>query len=368
MQPTRSWLTILALLALLLLPALPEAGIGGAVGAAAAAEADQIQPPVAARRPVRLSAHGIERIDDYAWLRDPNWRDVIQDPSRLAPEIAAHIAAENAYAEAALAPLSELRAKLIEEMKGRIEPNDSGVRNATAPTPIGGSSRPAPSIRRSCGRGPTAAPKCWSTAPVLAAGKSYFSFGSYRHSPTIAFTPTRWMRPARSYSLHIRDIGARRDLRDVIPEVADFTWARDSTTLFYVRLDAEHRARFVYRHRLGTNPARDQLVYEEKDLGFEASVNLTRSGRFVVITTGSSDTSETRLIDAARPESKPILIAKREPNLRYYVDDWGDRLVIRTNADGAEDFKIVTAPRRRPAAGTGAIWFLTSKAVSSLDS
>src|SRR5262249_51801601 len=84
-------------------------------------------PPVAARKPERLTAHGIERIDDYAWLRDPNWRAVMENPSVLAPEIRAYIEAENAYADAILAPLADLRAKLVSEMKGRIDPADSGV-------------------------------------------------------------------------------------------------------------------------------------------------------------------------------------------------------------------------------------------------
>src|SRR5215472_12021152 len=92
----------------------------------AAAEATSA-PPLAARKPVRLTAHGVERVDDYAWLRDPNWREVMQDPSRLAPEIRAHLEAENEYADAVLAPLASLRLELVEEMKGRIEPDESGV-------------------------------------------------------------------------------------------------------------------------------------------------------------------------------------------------------------------------------------------------
>src|SRR5262249_56579400 len=84
-------------------------------------------PPSAARRPVRLSAHGIERVDSYAWLRASNWKQVLTDPSALAPEIRGYIDTENRYAEAVLAPLSGLRTKLVEEMKGRIEEEDSGV-------------------------------------------------------------------------------------------------------------------------------------------------------------------------------------------------------------------------------------------------
>jgi oligopeptidase B len=104
----------------------------------------------------------------------------------------------------------------------------------------------------------------------------------------------------------------------------------------------------VYRHRVGSDPSSDQLVYEEKDFGFAVSVDTTRSGRFVVISTEDLDTSEGWLIDAERPESAPRLVVAREPGLRYYLDDWGDRLVIRTNADGAEDFKLVTVSASAP--------------------
>ena len=318
----------------------------------AAAEVTALRPapPLAARKPVRLSAHGIERIDDYAWLRDPNWREVMQDPSRLAPDIRAHIEAENNYADAVLAPLAGLRAKLVEEMKGRIEQDDSGVPLADGPHAywrkfVPGAEHPR-IVRAPRDGGPE---QLLLDGPALAAGKSYFSFGDYHHSPDhrlYAYTVDET--GSESHDLRIRDIGSGRDLPEVIAEVSTFTWAQDSRTLFYVRLDDDHRARFVYRHRVGTDPANDQLVYEEKDFGFEVSVDLTRTGRFVVISTGSLDTSEEWLIDAARPQSAPVPVVARQPGLRYYLDDWGDRLVIRTNADGAEDFKVVTAPASAP--------------------
>ena len=186
--------------------------------------------------------------------------------------------------------------------------------------------------------------------PALAAGKSNFSFGAAHHSPDhrlYAYLVDET--GAESYDLRIRDIASGRDLPVIIPSVASFAWARDSRTLFYVQLDDEYRERFVYRHRIGGDPANDQLVYEEKDPGFAASVHATLSGRFVVISTGNLATSEEWLIDAAHPERKPALVVRRRPGLRYAVADWGDRLVILTNADGADDFKIVTAPSSAPA-------------------
>jgi oligopeptidase B len=308
------------------------------------------RPPEAARKPVRLTVHGIERVDDYAWLRDPNWREVMQDPSRLAPEIRAYLDAENSYSEAALAPLSGLRRKLIEEMKGRIDPEESGVPSPDGPYMYWSKFLPGAEyprmVRAPTGGGPE---ELLLDGQVLAAGKPYFSFGQAHHSPDhrrYAYTVDE--SGAESHDLRIRDIESGRDLPEIISAVASFAWAHDSRTLFYARFDDEHRERFIYRHYIGTDPSKDQLVYEETDLGFAVSVRATLSGRFVVISTGNLTTTEEWLIDAARPQRIPVLVVPRRPDLRYMVDDWGERLVILTNADRADDFKIVTAPPSAP--------------------
>jgi oligopeptidase B len=307
-------------------------------------------PPLAARRPVRLSAHGIERVDPYAWLRAPNWKQVLRDPSALAPEIRGYIEAENRYAEAVLAPLSGLRIKLVKEMKGRIEEEDSGV-----PAPSGGyaywtkflpGAEHEQIVRSRRSGGPA---ELLIDGPSLAEGKSYFSLGDHRHSPDhrlYAYLTDE--SGSENHRLRIRDIGAGRDLPEAMTDVSSFAWSQDSSTLFYVKLDENHRPLLVFRHQLGTDPAHDELIYKEDDLGFEVAVASTRSGRFVVISSTNDDTSEQWLIESARPESSPRLVAARYPNVRYAIDDWGDRLVIRTNADGAEDYKIVTAPASAP--------------------
>src|SRR5215475_3174235 len=307
-------------------------------------------PPSAARRPVRLSAHGIERVDPYAWLRASNWKQVLWDPSALAPEIRGYIEAENRYAEAVLAPLSGLRIRLVEEMKGRIEEEDSGV-----PAPSGGyaywtkflpGAEHQQIVRSRRSGGPA---ELLIDGPRLAEGKPYFSLGDHRHSPDhrlYAYLTDE--SGSENYRLRIRDIGAGRDLPEAMMDVSSFAWSQDSSTLFYVKLDENHRPLLVFRHRLGTDPAHDQLIYKEDDPGFEVAVAGTRSGRFVVISSMNDDTSEQWLIESARPESSPRLVAARSSNVRYTVDDWGDRLVIRTNADGAEDYKIVTAPASAP--------------------
>jgi oligopeptidase B len=342
------WRSVLAAF-LIVLPPAPDARADSTSPPRRATKAAKIAPPVAARKPARLSAHGIERVDDYAWLRDPNWREVLKKPAVLAREIRVHIEAENRYAKAVLAPLASLQSRLLKELKGRIEPATSEVPLPDGPYAYWKEYVPAAEHPRIVRAGAGGAKQVLVDGSAIAAGKPYFSFGTTRHSPDHRlYAYLVDLTGGESYRLRVRDIGSGRDLPLDIPEVSTFAWAADSMTLFYVRLDTEHRPRLVYRHRLGSDPATDALVYEERDLGFEVSLSLTPTERFILIATADQDTSETWLIDAARPASAPVVIAPRERGLRYEVGDWGDRLLIRTNADGAQDFKIVTAPASAP--------------------
>ena len=113
-------------------------------------------------------------------------------------------------------------------------------------------------------------------------------------------------------------------------------------------LDSHHRPVKVLRHRLGTEATEDALVYEEPNPGFFVGVGATSSRRFVVIDSHDHTTSEVRLIDAERPGEPALLVAERERDIEYHVDHHHDRLLILTNADDAEDFKIVEAPLAHP--------------------
>lgn len=311
--------------------------------------AAQIVAPVAVRKPIRATVHGIERLDDYAWLRDPNWREVLQDPSRLSPEIRNYIDAENNHSNAILGPLANLRAKLVKEMKGRMEQYDSEVPLFDGPYAYWSRSLPGAEhaqLMRSARDG--SAEQVLLDGTVLSEGKAYFAFGFYMQSPDHRhFAYLTDETGSETFTLRILDTETKRDLPEIIPELAGFAWS-DATTLYYVRLDSEHRGRLIYRHQLGTDPLTDKLVHEEKDASFSFSVSRTSTGRYVMITTSSFNTSETWLVDSLRPNSEPFLVAAREVGTEYYVDDWGDRFLVRTNADGATDFKLVTAPYSAP--------------------
>src|ERR1700727_1280100 len=73
-------------------------------------------PPIAHFDRTETALHGITLTDDYAWLRQ-----------KENPEVTAYLEAENAYAEAVMAPQEALRSELYNEMLSHIQQTDVSV-------------------------------------------------------------------------------------------------------------------------------------------------------------------------------------------------------------------------------------------------
>ncbi len=309
------------------------------------------KPPVAPRRPRATSWHGLELVDDYAWLRDDNWQEVMRDPATLAPEIRTYLEAENAYCEAQLADTNLLQAELFAEMKGRLKEND-----ATVPAPDGPYAYYSSFVAG--GQYPLLCRKSREGGPetllldgnVEATGKRYWDLGSSEHSPDhklLAYASDD--RGSELYTIRIRDLATGQDLPDAIPDTrGGLAWANDSKTLFYVRLDEHHRPLHVYRHVVGTPVSEDVLVYAEKDIGFYVALSATQSSKFILIDAHDHQTSEVYLVDADAPAAPLRAVELRQHGHEYSVEHHGDRLIITTNSAGAEDFRICEAPLAAP--------------------
>ena len=128
----------------------------------------------------------------------------------------------------------------------------------------------------------------------------------------------------------------------------DATWSAGSDGFFYTRMNASHRPDKLYYHQLGSPAEADRLVFEETDAGFFMNAGETQSRAFVTIDLHDHETSEVWLIPAGDPQAAPRLVAPRETGVEYSVDEAGGVLYILTNAGGAKDFKIVTAPADAP--------------------
>ena len=307
--------------------------------------------PVASRRSHAFTTHGITVTDDYAWLKDENWQEVLRDPSILNSDIRNYLEAENDYTDGLLGHTAGLQKTLIAEMRGRIKEDDSSV-----PAPDG-----AYAYFRKFREGGqhelfSRMPRDGGATEIildgddLAADEEYFKFGGARHSPDHRLEA--WsadIKGSEYFSIRVRNWADGKDHDDLVEETeGSVVWSADSRSFFYVKLDDNHRPLQVWRHRLGTAQADDVLVYEEQDSGWFTHIHESASGRFCVIAGGDHETSEQRLIDLADPDASPRLVAAREEGVQYSVNDRGDELFILTNADGAIDFKVMTAPLAAP--------------------
>lgn len=310
-----------------------------------------IEPPVAPRRPSPVTRHGITVVDDYAWLKDPDWQKVLRDPALLQPDIRAYLEAENRYAEAILQPTEALQKELVAEMRGRIKEDDSGVPLPDGPFAYtwkyreGGQHELIGRLPRDGGDF-----QAILDGDALAKASDYFKFGGRRHSPDHRLEA--WsadLRGSEYFTIRVRRWDTGQDLTDTLTQTGgSVVWGADSTFFFYVLVDENHRPLKVFRHRLGTPQSDDVLVYEEKDTGWFTRISESASGRFCMISGGDHDTSEAWLVDLSRPDAVPRLVAPRETGVRYSVADRGEELFILTNADGAIDFRIATAPLATP--------------------
>ncbi len=307
-------------------------------------------PPVAKKVPVRIEQLGRVRVDDYQWMKDDNWQAVLRDPSLIKADVKEHLTAENAYREAMMASTLPLQAQMFEEMKGRIKEDDSSVPAADGPWEYyvrynTGDQHPL-YCRRPRGRsdGEVILLDC----NKLAEGKAYSEVSATEHSPDHAlFGYAEDAQGSEVYKIYVKDLATGEVLPDPIESAsANFTFSPDSQWIFWTNRDDNGRPDKIFRR-----PARGgetALVNEETDEGMFQGIGRTADDAFLVINIANQETSESRIIPAANPTATPVVVEPRHVGRLYDLDHWGDRWVIRTNADDAIDFKVVEAPTASP--------------------
>ena len=305
--------------------------------------------PDVAKKPHEVKTpFGAVRSDYYYWLRDDD---------RKNPEMLAYLNAENAYADAVLAPTKPLQEKLYNEIVGRIKQDDASVpyreRGYWYYTRFEtGKDYPIHARRKGSMEG---AEEILLDVNAMAAGHDFFHVGEWavsQDNQLLAWAEDTVGR--RQYVVHVRNLATGEIYSDTVAGVSpELVWADDNKTFFYAENDAETlRTARIKKHVLGTPSTDDPLVYEEKDETFFMGISRTRDDKFICIDIGSRLSGEARCAPASDP-SVFAVIAPREPDVEYNLDHIGDHWVIRTNADGAENFKLMTAP---DGASTRAQW------------
>jgi oligopeptidase B len=321
------------------------------------------KPPVAPKHPKRIEQLGRVRVDDYAWMKDDNWQQVLRDPKTLRADVREHLDAENAYAKAMLAGTESLQAEMFAEMKGRIKEDDSSV-----PSPDGpwdyyvrydlGAQHPI-HARRPKGQGN--GEEVLLDEEALSKGKPFFQVGAASHSPDHALYA--WAADEQGseyYTIRVKDLATGEELgTPVESSYGALVFSPDSQWLFWIWRDENARPAKVFRRpaRPGSGwGGEDVLIYEEADDGMFLGIGATSDDSHIVIHVGNQETTELWLIPASDPTAQPVVAEPRQVGVKYDLDHWTDRWVIRTNADGAVDFKLAVSTAELPAKATWRDW------------
>jgi oligopeptidase B len=283
-------------------------------------QADFPAPPVAEKKPTPFTEFGKERIDDYYWIRSPKDTPTL-DYLRL----------ENAYTDTVMAHTKPLQEKLFAELKARIKEVDQSVpveengywyynrTEAGKQYPIycrrKGSMESLEEIMIDYNQIAEGQPTLIQGDMGVSPDGKYLAF-SYNLTGSFA-----------EWDLYVKDLQTGKLFPDVVKSMQRVEWANDSKTLFYTLADAALRTDRVMRHELGSSGP-DVLVFQEKNDAFNVGLGKTRSQAFIKITCGSFTTSDVQLIDANKPNSKPVIFTPRQPNVEYSVEHHTEKFFV----------------------------------------
>ena len=303
------------------------------------------QPPIARKLHTETRIHGMLLSDDYAWLRD-----------KENPDVTAYLEAENAYADAVMAPLAGLREELYQEMLSHVKQTDvsvpyrdgawwyytrteEGLQYGIHCRKLGGPNGPDAGAHE----------EVVLDGNQLAQGHAFFSVGD-----TDITDDGRWLayttdtKGFRQYTLRIKDLETGETLPGEVERVGSVVWAADNRTLFYAVEDEQQKRQFqLWRYMLGSAHADDVLVYQDDDERFNLAAGRTRDGKYIIVESASHTTSEARVLRADEPAGNFSLIAPREDEHEYSIDHRNGLWFIRTN-DRGRNFRLVTAPVATP--------------------
>ncbi len=290
------------------------------------------------------TCHGITWEDNYSWIHQNDILEVLKDSKKLKPEVRKYLEEENSYTNFHLSDTKNIQKKLFDEIKGRIKLDDESLpfkdynyEYWTKTTTKGNYS-----IRLRKKIGTDNIEEVWNgDEEKEKLNVEYFGVGDLEVSFNDKYLGYSLdTKGSEYYTIYIRDIKTKKIVTEKIEETSGgITFSLDDKFIFYSKLDENHRPRKIYRHKLGTKPKHDQLIFEEKSEAFTVGISLSSDEKYYFITTSDHNTSEQYYFNASEKDPKPKLIKKRKKGILYSVNSWDGNFYKHTN-ENAEDFKI----------------------------
>lgn len=298
---------------------------------------NSMETPKAQKKEHILEKHNDVRTDNYFWLNE-----------RDSPEVLAYLQAENEYFEKMTLSTQAFEKFLFEEMKSRIKEEDSSVpykQNGYWYSTRYEKGQEYPILTRQKNLS-DATEEILFNVNEMAKGHSYYQLGTISVSPDnqkVAFLTDTQGR--RMYSLQIKNLQNGEVLPTIIENVSAVCWANDNQTLFYAKKNPQTlRSESIYKHKIGSDPKDDQLIFHENDNTFDTGVYRSKSGDYIIIVSSNSTTSEYRFVSANTPDADFQIFQQRIHGLEYNISHYKNHFYIINNDKGAVNFKIDKTP------------------------
>ena len=290
------------------------------------------------------TCHNIDWEDNYSWIHQDNILEVLRDKSKLDPEVKKYLEDENAYTEHHLKDTKDIQKKLFDEIKARIKLDDESLPYKdhtyeywTKTTTTGNYSI---KLRKKIGS--ENIEEIWNGDKEKEKLKTeYFGVGDLEVSNNDKYLGYSLdLKGSEYYTIYLRDIKTNKIIsKEIVETSGGITFSLDDKYIFYSKLDENHRARTIYRHKIGDFEAKDELIFEEKSEAFTVGIGKSSDEKYFFINTSDHNTSEQYYFKSDELNPSPKLIIKRERGVLYSVNSWDGKFYNHTNKN-AEDFKI----------------------------
>ena len=300
--------------------------------------------PYLKKKPELKTCHNVEWEDNYSWIHQENILEVLRDKTKLDPEVKKYLDEENLYADHHLKDTKNLQKKLFNEIKGRIKLDDESLpyKDHTYEYWSKTTATGNYSIKLRKKIDSDKVEEIWNGDSEKEKLKTeYFGVGDLEVSNNDRYLGYSLdTKGSEYYSIFIRDIQTKKIITKEIRETSgSITFSLDDKYIFYSKLDANHRARKIFRHKIGNFENEDELIFEEKSEAFTVGIGLSSDEKYYFINTSDHNTSEQYYFEVSEENPLPKLIIKREKGVIYSVSSWDNKFYNHTNKN-AEDFKI----------------------------
>ncbi len=304
-----------------------------------------LEGPTAKKISTDLIIHKHVRQDLYYWMKLSDKQKNSETPDKQTQEVLDYLREENVYREEYWKNLQIFEDALFEEIKGRIKQNDSSVPYKNRGYwYLNRFEEGKEYIVRSRKKDTLEShDELILDENELAHKSNYFSATGHTISSNnniLAYGEDLVSR--RQYTIKFKDLEKNQYLVDTIKDTSgEIVWANDNKTIFYSKNDETLRSYKVFKHVLGTDTSTDQEVFHEKDQTFHTFIYKSRSRKYIIIGSSATVSNEYLIISADKPESEPIVFQERERDHEFSIDHFEDKWYIRTNKDGAYNFKMM---------------------------